>query len=440
MGTHSRKVSAASVVALIISSGCIFSQISRESIGKSPATEDARAQKRTKIQEANEKRQREEQEKKSRLALSKQLIDARVEFDKARTNRKDAPAQYINSIASLASAYQSSHDSINANKYYNQAIQLLESKLPESEYSRVNITSLWNLLSTVPEAEFQSRFEELVRITEIMFPAQSENLVLNGIRDRQYHSHLDRDAQVADRRKLLEIAIRVCSSSYGSNDSRLAPLVREYSHELEASENLAEAEKQMRRSFSLAKPQTDEVRASQEIELAQFYLRHQMREKMQDSFNKALALCHGHITQSVAYNFSFLTSAYNTSSYGGNPEEMILTLLANGGDEILAKLDPQIDTLVNNYISSGSISRAEKVIRKRVEASEKCKNDPNANVWRLRLSDTLLALGQDNESNRLFEDVRNATVLAGGSVEHIMSNRKDLLERLGKAGKTEPGN
>jgi len=155
----------------------------------------------------------------------------------------------------------------------------------------------------------------------------------------------------------------------------------------------------MRRSFDLTKPLTDNVRASQEIELAQFYLRHQMRDKMNESFNKAVVLCHGHIAQNVAYNFSFLTSAYTTSSYGGNPEDMFTTLLAN-----------------------------------------KCTNDINGNVWRLRLSDTLLAQGRDAESNKLFEQVRSATILAGGSTDQMVSNREALLERLGKAGNSQAPN
>jgi hypothetical protein len=113
---------------------------------------------------------------------------------------------------------------------------------------------------------------------------------------------------------------------------------------------------------------------------------------------------------------------------------MISTLLANGDDDVVATLDPQIDALVNNYIDSGSLSRAEKLLRQRVETSDKCKSDPNGNEWRLRLSDTLLALGRDAESNKLFDQVRSATALAGGSAAQLVTRRQELLERLGKAG------
>ncbi len=277
----------------------------------------------------------------------------------------------------------------------------------------------------------------MLKITELGFPSQANDLVLYGIRDKQYVSNLDRDAQIADRRKLLEIAIQVRSSIYGPNDHRLAPFIRQYGDEFEAGGNLDEAKKQIERSFVVAKPITDDIRASQQIELAQFYLRHQMREKMYESFNSAVALCHGHISNSVARNFSYITKAYSTSSYGGNPEKMISTLLANGDDDVVAILDPQIDVLVNNYIDSGSLSRAEKLLRQRVDTSDNCKSDPNGNEWRLRLSDTLLALGRDAESNKLFDQVRSATALTGGSVAQMVSKREELLERLGKAGQAK---
>jgi hypothetical protein len=111
---------------------------------------------------------------------------------------------------------------------------------------------------------------------------------------------------------------------------------------------------------------------------------------------------------------------------------MISTLLANGSDQVVLNLDPQIDALVNSYIDSGSLSRAEKLLRQRVEATERCKSDPRANEWRLRLSDTLLALGHDAESNKLFEQVRNSVALSGGSVNQLITNREELLQRLGK--------
>jgi hypothetical protein len=434
MKTAKTKIISRNLVALAVCSACILAQIERCYAESSHSSEQKDASKAEKKQEADNKRQIKEQEAVAERTRAKQLSEAQAKFEQARAAQKEAPAEYVNAVAALASAYQSSNNLSQANKYYILALQQLESNFPDSELQKINIYSLWNLLRVVPESEFYGRFERLVQLTDQKFPADAESMVLNGIRDRQYGSQLDREAQIADRKKLLEIAIKVCSSIRGADDRRLAPLIRQYGNEFEAGDDVTEAEKYMRRSFDLTRPLTDEIKASQQIELAQFYLRHQMREKMNDAFNNAIALCHGHIPQSVAYSFSFLTRAYSTSSYGGNPEKMISTLLANGDDDLIRILEPQIDTMVNNYISSGSLSRAENLIRQRVNASERCKNDPDANAWRVRLSDTLLAMGREAESDKLFEQVRAATVLAGGSVTQIESHRAELLERLGKGG------
>jgi hypothetical protein len=432
MNLVSSKVTVMRFIVLVLGCVSIFSQIKSSCLAKSHATEDADAVKQAKKRDADDKRLRKEQEAESERALSKQLNEAKIEFEKARTTQNSAPAEYVNALASLASAYQSSNDLPEANKCHVQALQQLESNFPESELSKVNISSLWNLLRVVPDPEYQSRFERLLAITEFKFPSQADSLVLDGVRDRQFYSHLDRDSQIADRQKLLGIAIQFRSKIYGANDYRLASFVRQYGQEFEAGGNIVEAEKQMRRAFELTKPLNDDIKASQQIELAQFYLRHEMRDKMDDSFHNAIAICNGHISMSVAQNFSFLTRAYSTSSYGGNPEKMISTLLANGSDQVVLNLDPQIDALVNSYIDSGSLSRAEKLLRQRVEATERCKSDPRANEWRLRLSDTLLALGHDAESNKLFEQVRNSVALSGGSVNQLITNREELLQRLGK--------
>ncbi len=431
-----QKAAAVCAITLIMSLGWIFSQVNINT-AQSRGTHDADALRQAKQQDALEKRQRKEQQDESERAHSEQLSEAKTGFEKVKARQQEAPAEYVNALTSLATAYQYSNDMAQANTYYNQALELLEQNFPSKELDKLNISSLWSLLRVVPEPEYRARFERLLKITELRFPSQADSLVLDGIRDREYFSHLDREAQIADRKKLWELAIRVRSSIYGANDYRLAPFIRQYGGEFEAGENVVEAEKQIRRSFDLTKPLNDDIKAAQQIELAQFYLRHQMREKMNDAFNSAVTLCRGHISMNVAYNFSSLTKAFSTSSYGGNPEKMISTLLANGDDYVVALLDPQIDELVNNYLDSGSLSRAEKLLRQRVEASDRCKSDPNAHEWRLRLSDTLLAQGRDAESNKLFDQVRNATALAGGSVAQMVSKREQLLERLGKAGQLQ---
>ncbi|MBS2008043.1 MAG: hypothetical protein JST01_13435 [Cyanobacteria bacterium SZAS TMP-1] len=362
-----------------------------------------------------------------RATFNRSLSD----FENARSNRSADPTTYCRKVIELAGGYRMMKDNSRADELFEEAFDLF-TKSPALEQDAPELYSAIGRYAadySKPE-DFDSRFTQLMQSSERnkIAPANELDSTINDILTAHSNALRSKWSSMEEWRKVIDTR----ASVRGDNDPSLTMPLIYYAEACEIANDLNEAEKARIRAVSL-EPDTDtSSRITWQIDLAMFYLRHGMRQKADNAWHQAEQMAHGLINDNSASGFLGLADDYKRMGLNDDREKIITTLLALGGNCVVKVFDPSIEELVSGYITSGSLAKAENLLRRRVEASSTCTADANSNEWRIKLSDLYLAMGRTDESNKLYQKVLAVEALAGHSTETIRKNRADLLTRLGQ--------
>ncbi|MBS1954213.1 MAG: hypothetical protein JST89_08505 [Cyanobacteria bacterium SZAS-4] len=364
-------------------------------------------------------------------------------YEKAKQNKRDLPA-FIHAAVGFAVAAHDVRDNVRASELYSEAVDAYLSLSKDSPSELECRRDAWSHMGYLSSTEFQSKFAQLFKIFEQRTSdPEMLNELNNNLRKVVSEQSSNRfgarspsigDSKATfDEKQFWKNAIEIRSAIRGANDPSLQPLLQSYVSACEKSGDVAEAEKTFVRLATLKNKDSDDADYANvrvQLDLTTFYLRHSMPEKAVAAYNKAMALSNGHKSQKMVSQLLSLASEFKSHSNAGISDKIIIDLLNSGGDQTVQAVDGTLNTLVSGYLNSFDLVKAQTLLAKRVEASKSCSNDQSANRWRLKLSDVDLALGQDAESNKLFEQVKTLTALSNGDVNKLNEDRQKLIQTL----------
>ncbi|MBS1998955.1 MAG: tetratricopeptide repeat protein, partial [Cyanobacteria bacterium SZAS LIN-2] len=353
------------------------------------------------------------------------------EFETAELNRGVNPSTYCEKLLDLAYAYRAVKEDSKADPLFEEAMTLYTQSPAVAKNSPRLYDSLcrYTVSCSTPE-QFESRFTDLIEAGErnkIGEATDRDRVISDTVR---YFG--DRAKNSLDTKKQWRKVIDMRASVYGKDAPVLAPPLRNYADACEAAGDINEAEKSLLRAMAVEDKSDKASAVIWQVRVAEFYLRNNMPEKAEPAWCKAKLMTNAAAGEWEAREFMDLSDQYKRAGRNADMEKIITAMLAIGGDNVVKAFDPKIDELVSGYIASGSLDKAENLLKQRVGASSRCSADVDSKDWRIKLSNLYLATGRAGESNKIYQDVLSSAALAGQATDAIRKNRADLLARLGK--------
>lgn len=384
----------------------------------------------------------------TRLNQNPNYARARDAYEKAHQNKHDDPA-LIHAAIGFAIASHNARDYAKASALYTEAadayIGLDKSNADELECRR----DIWSRIGYLPSTTFKEKFAQLFKILEQrtsgnQLIVELDNAISRIPSDQRSNyfgarvMNFGTARESFDDKEFWKTAIEIRSSVRGPNDASLYSLLERYVNACEQNNEIAEAEHTYLRLLTLKNKDSADAEVKVQVDLARFYLRHSMQDKAEAAYHKALSLSKNQVTRKSVSQLLSLASDFKGHSRAALSDEIIIDLLASGGDETVQSVDSTLNAVVSGYLNSFQLTKAQALLVKRVEASKTCSNDHQANHWRLKLSDIDLALGQEAESNRLFDQVKTTMALTNGNVDKLLEDRKKLIETLKTNKQSQP--
>jgi tetratricopeptide (TPR) repeat protein len=376
-----------------------------------------------------------------------QLQKAAEDVEKARADKDTNPNAFIQALTQAASIYQNHDETSKANEYFQQAVDFFN-KLGDGRYNVRVFGMMQYALRYEPASTAIQTFGTLEEAAERckLYDFRALDMELSNVisvwgGNRRFNHGLP---NVDESRKLPELAwkkvIDVRTAVRGTNDHSLKAPLSNYAGACEANGDIGESEQSWLRVNALDHNNAI-LHGTSELNLADFYLRQKMFDKFETAWKEAITAEQGHISEGVARGFASLIENCKRLNRTADEQVIIIALLDKGGNSVVKALDPTLQSIVDGYIRSGDLTRAEALVKRRLQASATCTEDFTCNDWRLRLSDIYLSTGRKAESDKLFQQVSASLALQGISTETILQRRADLLQRLGMtaaAQKTRP--
>ncbi|MBS1954215.1 MAG: hypothetical protein JST89_08515 [Cyanobacteria bacterium SZAS-4] len=361
-----------------------------------------------------------------------ELAVAEINYDAAKKSRDKNRSGYIIALCELANANFANKEYAQASKYMSEAYsqyELLDKNCAEESTYR---NKLWQTIGMLPTNEFQPRFEKLYRITEGKRAGDQQELIEHFSSIPNMQEHIDLDGHF-DKMKFFKSAVEIRAAARGQNDPSLYRLLDEYGRECELHNDLADAEKayvQMSNLNSSSKEPRNSLRAK--VRLARFYVDHNQFDKAEALWPELSKMINPKMHSSVAGEFTWLASEYIKAARLPEADKITSALLAAGGDTIVSSVHSVAEKLIESYTNSLSFEKAQTLLIKRVKASDTCERDWASSLVRLELSNIDLALGQEAESKKLFDEVKKSTALKGLDLDKMIADRAKLEEALKK--------
>ncbi|MFN8551732.1 MAG: tetratricopeptide repeat protein [Candidatus Obscuribacterales bacterium] len=407
------------------------------------AANESSVKSRDRDQQALDERMREIREQ-AEQAREIRLVDtdlkyarAKEDFEKAKQNKHNV-ADFIHAAVSYAVACRNVRYPEKASRLYEEALD---------SYLKMNLNSaaepecrkdLWTHLGFLSLDSLQSKFSQFFRVSEEKTSGQSVSELNDALKNipREFGSmqyatlpQMSRPRSTFDAAQFWKMAIDIRSSVRGANSPELVPLLQSYASACESTD-FSEAEKTYLRLSQITNKEDSDAEARAQLDMANLYIRHKMDDKAIAAYRKAFEVAKNHMSRQMASQFLSVASQYNRQSTSTVHIEAIKDLLSIGGDDVVQEVDNHLGSIVNSYISSFDLTRAQALLRMRLDASKTCTSDNQANHWRLKLSEVDLALGEEAESNRLFDQVKVTYALTGQNVDKLIEDRKKLIDAL----------
>jgi hypothetical protein len=396
-------------------------------------------QRRKEFLDRVEKMRRDSQERAAKMEAERPLRYARAqeEYEKAKQKKNTDKPAYVHALIKFAIACRESRDLEKASRLYDEAFDTYLTIPKGSNDEELCRREVWKHLDYLSAGVFPKKFAQLFKISE-QRDANWQGLnndVANALRtyrsrSRSYLGSGDEESQIE--LDCWKTAIDIRSSIRGENDPSLADFYREYGNACEQNKDLDGAEKAFLRAQALNPDKSPDGLACSQIRIAHYYLQRNMNDKAAEYLNKAEKTAGKQMSRNFVSQLQALSDEYIRRSHPADAEKITTYLLEIGGDEVLQEVDRSLSQIIEGYINSFDFTKAQSLLLKRIEATKTCSNDHSAARWRLKLSDVDLAMGQDAESNKLFDQVKTNTALLGGDVDKLIANRAKLIETLKK--------
>ncbi|MFN8551734.1 MAG: hypothetical protein U0103_09615 [Candidatus Obscuribacterales bacterium] len=361
-----------------------------------------------------------------------ELAAAEIKYRAAKKNKDSDRSGYVSALVELAQAYFNTKEYQRASQFASEAYTqyaLLGKNSTEEPACREQI---WKVVDFLPSDEFQKRFEDLFRAIEAKKSSDDEvRSALSGVSN--VREHIEPDG-VFDRAKLLKSLIDIGTSIRGAKDQSLYWYLEQYADECKTQNRFPEARAALDRMAQLNPSTTDKWQSAlvAKVHLATLCVNFGMLDKSDSMLPSLLSEIKPGFDTMAAHEFGQLAYGYISAARLADADKITSALLEVANDSILSAIGSVSAKLVEAYTLNMSFDKARALLIKRVAASERCERDYEATVVRLQLSNIDLALGDEAESNRLFEQVKKLTALRGSDMERLLTDRAKLIDALKK--------
>ena len=355
---------------------------------------------------------------------------------------------YFNALLNLSRAYDQIQDKAKALENFKEAAEFLK-----AQSSRLTIANKTNFMQSKfahypDDAEGDKNL--LAYIDVCMTPDLASAISTNSETragwlpfDRAVlaagatHRHNNDDA--AKTKLISQQLLALYDAKRGKDSPTLASFLQRYANACITVKDLPEAEKALERICALdykSNGSSPDTIFYEKLNLAQFYLRHNMLTKASSTWQAAEQQIDMPLSDSLTVKFCHLASQYKEAGHEDQMLAIYTKLLSRSGDAVLKNLDDPLEQLVKAYFSGFSYAQAENLIKLRLAASAKSHHDGNAVYWRVKQSDLDLATGRIVESKKIFDDVLANLALQGISTNSLRDDRAKLLQQLGRSAES----
>jgi hypothetical protein len=366
--------------------------------------------------------------------LTEKLDKAQTNYDIAKNEKEKDKSAYIIALVDLAIACHDNKEIEKAAQLYSEACGLyfkLGKNSPDEKKCRV---TLYRHFGYLPPEEFESKFERLLLIAEKKTSSEwtpiSElnRFISTAASDQNSHQ---RDSKF-DELQFWQSVIRIRSSVRGPDDPTLSDLLVSYAYYCEHHSDLTEAEDAFIRNINLKRIRASGVEFNAKILLSEFYVRNKMFDKANACWLNLKQSLNPRLSSGYASSLAQLAENYLSANRRSDAIEIAFAVIDAGGNGVLAPFNSLFEKILAGDLANFEYYKAQALLKRRVEASERDGYDYNASYWRLKLSDVDLALGEFVDSEKLFEEVRIGAALHHQDVDKLLKNRATLIQSLKK--------
>lgn len=334
-------------------------------------------------------------------------------------------------LVNLATAIHEATNRPGASKIYRDAYSRYTEIHNDPKGERRARMSLWTHLGYLPpdvfNAAFNTIFKKTIELKDYDY-GELDRFVNQAMSDREN----DKDNSSFDKKEFIKNAVNMQTALVGKNSSDLEFLLECYAQQCEQSRDLEEAESTLRRITTLNESMSAGQRTASKIGLMEFFLRHQMFAKADEYWSSISGSLVKAQPQWIASNLERLAENYINAGKSENALNILKLLLQTGGHESLYSINNLTERLVSGKLNNGDLKGAQQLLSLRVAASKRIEEDGDASRWYLKLSDVELALGNTQESQKLFNQVKIFTALQHGDVDKLIADREKLIKTLKK--------
>ncbi len=442
--SHLRKLILTALLTTFLSTqSCNCNAVAAKIESETPqkTNDDRRSQGRERIEQIiKESHERFEKVRENRLLESNMnYAKAFDEYNNLIKSNKNNGAEFIKTAMNLAVAAFRMREYSRANQVYSEAVSAYLALKPDATGEQECRRIIWQHMGYFDPSTFQSRFSELFKSLEQRTTGSMVRDLTNALDNVPSEQNVilrettgyTRDHNDFDSFQFYKSAIDVRSAVRGANDPSLRQLMEQYARICEQKNNIAEAENVIKRLAGLKGQNAEESSILAQIDLAKFYLRRSMSEKALTAYKTAWSQAKNQLTPNLVSQLIALSSEFKSHGQPDVSDELLANLMNSvTSEDSMRNVDQALRSTVDSCMNSFDLTRAQSLLMKRVNATKRLGNDREGNHWKLKLSEVDLALGQESESNLLFNQVKTSYALTNQDVDKLVSDRQKLIENL----------
>ncbi|MBS1954214.1 MAG: hypothetical protein JST89_08510 [Cyanobacteria bacterium SZAS-4] len=368
---------------------------------------------------------REDYQRRTQENLSK----AQAEYD-ALKKKATSKADYVVALVTIAQAVHDAQNKDRAAEIYSEAYKRYTEIGKDEVGERKARASLWKHLGYLPPDQFDKSFEQLFKRS---LQVNDDEYGMDGHVAQAISERGSWKNPPFDELKFRKAAIATEASIEGANSPHLEYLLRSCADLCERDGQLDEAENFLKRAAGLNKSVNPDKNSASKIHLAEFYVRHKMYAKADQYWPTIKTIAKSSPNSSwLPSEYQRLAEAYLKDSRVDDAEKVLTLMLESSGSSAMDSIDRLLEPMVVGQINNGNLERAQKLLLLRTEGAKRCSDDRNACHWFTKLSEVDLALGQTEESQKIFKRVKIYTALRNGDMNKLVADRQKLVDRLRK--------
>jgi hypothetical protein len=366
---------------------------------------------------------------------------AKRELSTAEASKEVDPEKYIYALLGMfhasvqnANARTSETEPQEGDKYYLDALTCLEKHpaiLNKSDQYSNALRTLWSGTRMLSSKTFSTLFDRLCKCNDQVdkkYQHEADRSLGDALRDRRS------ELKGTEKKQLLQRAITLRKAKLGPTSPGLCSLYQQMAECCAQMKDSNEAEKYRVAVIGLG--DTPSGLAYKWIDLAYFYGRIHKSQQEDAAWRKAMDIINKNTLEVDARSWIGLMDQMQGEGKQANVDVITDFVLTKPTDlNTLLDLDKYLRNRVDAYIKTANFQKAAELVRKRIA---KPVSDPSRGMdpleWQVRLSEILLAQGNEKDSQVVFSRVLASMALLGRPTDEIRSQRARLLEKFGMPG------